>query len=221
MSKLDGGEGMGINMWMEKGRGGLTLQEGPGGWLLLLEELDGSSGETGRAREWGGLTQQSLKWWLFQEGCCRLQVGEGLLGGEMAWGSTSSLSVIKNAPQHYPTLITLSPAIQTIIKNSVKAAIAPNIGANYTHWDKTYMEVDPVPPQLKRQEGKNPLIQKAKVYSILTWLLTKAQKMIDKISKITKESNYLKTRVQVKSEVAEQYDVDGRCELEQQCVQAL
>ncbi|KAI6028033.1 hypothetical protein BKA83DRAFT_4123868 [Pisolithus microcarpus] len=32
MLKLDGGEGMGINMWMG----------GPGGWLLLLEELDGS-----------------------------------------------------------------------------------------------------------------------------------------------------------------------------------
>ncbi|KAI6016096.1 hypothetical protein BKA83DRAFT_4129129 [Pisolithus microcarpus] len=70
MSKLDGGEGMGINMWMEKERGGQlhTLQGGPGGWLLLLEELDGSRGETGRAREWGGLIQQSLKWWLSGRG---------------------------------------------------------------------------------------------------------------------------------------------------------
>ncbi|KAI6013156.1 hypothetical protein BKA83DRAFT_4130608 [Pisolithus microcarpus] len=90
MSKMDGEEGMGTSMWMEKGRGGLTLQEGPGGWLLLLEELDGSRGERGRAREWGGITQQSLQRWLFWEGCCRLQVGKDLSGGEMAWGESKN-----------------------------------------------------------------------------------------------------------------------------------
>ncbi|KAI6014759.1 hypothetical protein BKA83DRAFT_4129532 [Pisolithus microcarpus] len=84
MTKMDGGEGMGINMWMEKGRGGHTLQEGPGGWLLLLEELDGSSGETGEGQGVKGTYPAGFEVVAFLG---EVLQAPDLSGGERAWGA--------------------------------------------------------------------------------------------------------------------------------------